>query len=302
MPSRHSSQKPKILVVLGPTAVGKSDLAVELARRFNGEVISADSRQVYKGLTIGTGKITRKQMKKIPHHLLDVVSAKKIFTVSDFQSQALDAVQDIVSRRKLPIICGGTGFYIQSVVDGITLPEVPPHEDLRKKLSKKSAEELFLMLTKLDPKRAASIDKHNPVRLIRAIEIAKTLGKVPQVKAIAPVSALQIGLDIADDELKEKIKKRLLARIKKGMIHEVRTLHTKGISCKRMHMLGLEYRFVALYLQKKISKQQMIDQLGSEIWQYAKRQRTWFKRDKRITWYTPKDIKKIERNVKGFLE
>ncbi len=299
----HASQTthtslPKMIVVLGPTAVGKSDLAVELALRFNGEVISADSRQVYKGLNIGTGKITKKEMKGVPHHLLDVVSPKKTYTVSDFQRDAGTAAADIIARGALPVVCGGTGFYIQSIVDGITLPEVPPNPTLRQKLATKTPEQLFTILTKLDPIRAESIDKQNPVRLIRAIEIAKALGAVPQTKHQAQYDCIQIGIDISDEELKQKIHTRLLSRIKKGMLTEVKKLHEQGLSWKRMHMLGLEYRYVALYLQKKISKQEMIDQLAAEIWQYAKRQRTWFKRDTRILWYRPTDIKRIIRDVK----
>jgi tRNA dimethylallyltransferase len=246
--------------------VGKSDLAVELALRFNGEVISADSRQVYKQLDIGTGKITKKEMKKVPHHLLDVVSAKKVFSVSDFQKKAMSAADDIISRGKLPILCGGTGFYIQSLVDGVVLPEVPPNEALRKKLSKKSAEKLYDMLLKIDQERAADIDKHNPVRLIRAIEIAKALGRVPKAVYNSPFSTLQIGLDISDELLKAKIHKRLLARLKKGMLKEAQNLHAAGLSWKRMEMLGLEYRYMALFLQKKISKQEMIERLTFDIW------------------------------------
>ncbi|MEN9649620.1 MAG: tRNA delta(2)-isopentenylpyrophosphate transferase, tRNA dimethylallyltransferase [Candidatus Parcubacteria bacterium] len=302
--SRSDHTKPKLLVVLGPTAVGKSDLAVELALRFNGEVISADSRQVYKQLDIGTGKITKKEMKKVPHHLLDVVSAKKVFSVSDFQKKAMSAADDIISRGKLPILCGGTGFYIQSLVDGVVLPEVPPNEALRKKLSKKSAEKLYDMLLKIDQERAADIDKHNPVRLIRAIEIAKALGRVPKAVYNSPFSTLQIGLDISDELLKAKIHKRLLARLKKGMLKEAQNLHAAGLSWKRMEMLGLEYRYMALFLQKKISKQEMIERLTFDIWHYAKRQRTWFKRDARIKWFspTPKDLKKISKEVKDFLK
>ena len=171
--------KTKLLIILGPTASGKSDLAVQLAKKYNGEIISADSRQVYKGLNIGTGKITKKEMSGIKHHLLDVTDPKKVFTVSQFKTLVEIAIADISSRGKLPIICGGTGFYIQAVVDNIILPEVPPNKKLREKLNKKTTTELFEILKKLDNERAKNIDAKNPRRLIRAIEIAEKLGKVP---------------------------------------------------------------------------------------------------------------------------
>ncbi len=293
---------PKILVILGPTASGKSDLAVQLAKQFNGEVISADSRQVYKGLDIGSGKITKKEMAGIPHHLLDVVSPKKVFSVHDFKILADKAIQEILHKNKLPIICGGTGFYIQSIVDNIILPEVPANLKLRKRLEKKSLESLFNQLAKLDIRRAATIDVHNKVRLIRAIEIATYLGTVPEIKKEPLYTSLQIGLKTEENILKEKIKTRLLKRIKSGMITEAQNLHKKGLSWKRMEALGLEYKYQALYLQNKISKQEMIEKLNLEIWHYAKRQMTWFKKDTRIKWFStkPANLKKIEKEVIRF--
>lgn len=304
---------PKVLVILGPTAVGKSDIAVKLARKYRGEVISADSRQVYKGLDIGTGKITPDtknssnfsmgQAKKyifthkgIPHYLIDVVSPKKTFNVTDWKKLAEEKIETILKRSKLPIICGGTGFYIQSIVDGVVLPEVPPNKKLRKELEKKSLEELVLILKKLDKDRIKNIDTKNPVRLIRAIEIAKALGKVPKLKnAESKYDFIQIGITLPQDELRKKIEKRLLTRIKKGMIKEAENLLKKGVSLKRMKELGLEYKYLALFLEKKITKQEMLEKLNTEIWHYAKRQITWFKRDKRINWFKPNEISKIER-------
>ena len=306
--------KKRILVIVGPTATGKSDLAVFLAKKLGGEIVSADSRQVYKGLDIGTGKVPRDYTnyklkaknylyKGIPHHLLDVANPKRVFTVSEYKKLGEKALQDIWRRGKLPIICGGTGFYIQALVDGIILPEVPPNKKLRKQLEKKSAVELFMILKKLDPRRAKEIDRKNPRRLIRAVEIAKYLGRVPRLKVQAPKNTdiLQIGIDTPDEVLKERIKKRLLARIKKGMIQEAVRLHRQGLLWKRMEELGLEYRYLARYLQEKTSKEEMIIQLAHEIWQYAKRQRTWFKRDKRIRWFKPQQKKDIARLVEKFL-
>ena len=281
------TEKPKILVVLGPTATGKSDTAVELALALNGEVVSADSRQVYKGLNLGTGKISRMEMRKVPHHLLDVANPKQRYTVSKYQIAAIKTINEILSKGKLPILCGGTGFYIQSIVDNIILPDAPVNMELRKKLSVKSVTQLFAMLKKMDPERAKTIDPKNPIRLIRAIEIVKALGKVPKLQKNPPYDAIQIGLDISDEVLKKKIQTRILARIKKGMITEAKRLHTKGLSFKRMRELGLEYGYLADLLEEKIELKEFIERLEVSIFQYVKRQRAWFRRDQRIEWFDP---------------
>ncbi len=296
--------EPKIIVILGQTSTGKSDFAVEIAKKVNGEIISADSRQVYRSMNLGTGKITKLEMQGVPHHLLDVATPKKVFSVSDYKKLTDKKIEEILKRGHTPIICGGTGFYIDAVVNGIVLPEVPPNPALRTKLSSLSAIALFDYLKKLDPARAKTIDKNNKVRLIRAIEIAKALGKVPKITTQDnPVwSVLKIGLTLPDQTLKERIRTRLLTRIKKGMLKEIENLHKQGISWKRMEMLGLEYRYGALHLQGKLSKQEMIDKINIETWHYAKRQKTWFKRDKNILWIDPrKPSEKIKSEVKKFL-
>jgi tRNA dimethylallyltransferase len=297
------SNKTKIVVILGPTATGKSDLAVFLAKEFGGEVISADSRQVYKGLNIGTGKITKKEMSSIIHHLLDVSSLKKIFSISLWKEKAEKAIKEIIQKNKLPIICGGTGFYISSIVNNTSLPEVPPDYKLREKLDKKSTEELFKILEKLDKERSENIDSKNRVRIIRAIEIVKSIGKIPSLKTKdSPYDFLQIGLDLEDDKLKEKIENRLKKRIKIGMIAEAKRLHSRGLSFKRMYTLGLEYRFLADFLQNKITKEEFYAKLKIAIWHYAKRQRTWFRRDKNIKWFKPDQKIKILKEVEKFLK
>ena len=242
-------------------------------------------------MDLGTGKITKKEMQGVPHHLLDVVNPKKVFSVSDFKKLADKKIGGIIKRGHVPIICGGTGFYIDAVIDGAILPEVPPNKKLRAVLEKKSAEQLYVMLKKLDKTRATNIDTRNKVRLIRAIEIAKALGKVPKVKKVEKYEVMKIGLTLPDETLKERIYTRLLARIKKGMLREIKNLHDSGVSWKRMNDLGLEYRYGALYLQGKLSKQEMIEKLNTEIWHYAKRQRTWFKRDKGTVWVDPRKYK-----------
>lgn len=298
-----NNKKPKIIVILGQTATGKSDLGVQLAKKFRGEVISADSRQVYKGLDIGTGKITKKEMRGIPHHLLDVVSPKRQFSVAEYKKKAEHAIDGILSRGKIPILVGGTGFYIQAVVDGIVPPEVAPDPELRKKLEKKSPESLLKMLKKLDPERALTIEQKNPRRLIRAIEIARTLGKVPNLEVEPPnFEVLQIGPKVDDKKLKERISKRLFTRISGGMVKEAKKLHEKGLSWKRMEELGFDQKYVAQYLERKISKDEMTEKLIRGNIQYAKRQKTWFKRDSRIHWFKPAETKKIEKLVQEFLK
>lgn len=282
-----AARKPKVVVIVGPTASGKSDLAVKIAQKFNGEIVSADSRQVYRGMDIGTGKITAQEMRDIPHHLLDVASPKRTFTVAQYVKLAERAIFGILQRGKLPIVVGGTGFYIQALVDGIKIPAVPPNPKLRKQLGKKTAEELFLMLQARDPERAATIERKNKHRLIRALEIIEALGKVPTPRARPRYDALFIGIAREPDELRLLIRKRLENRMNKGMINEVKRLHEKnGVSWTRLENLGLEYRYIARFLQKKLSYNEMLVELERAIWHYAKRQMTWFKRDKRIHWIT----------------
>lgn len=298
---------PKIIVILGQTATGKSDFAVEIAKNIGGEVISADSRQVYEGMDLGTGKITKKEMQKVPHHLLDVASPTTTFSVSKYKKMADKKITEIIKNEHVSIICGGTGFYIDAVIDDVVLPAVKPDKKLRKELEKKSKEELFLILKKLDKNRAESIDKNNPVRLIRAIEIAKTLGSVPALKKSdgSKYNVIKIGLALPDEVLKERIYKRLNARIKDGMIKEVQNLYNRGISWRKLENFGLEYRYCAQFLQEKISKEEMIEKLNTEIWHYAKRQKTWFKRDANTLWIDPRVIHEKAlalKKIKDFLK
>lgn len=298
-----TTHKPKLVVVLGPTATGKSDLAVEIARQCNGEIISADSRQVYCGLDIGAGKITKREMRGVPHHLLDVANPKRPFSVAQYQRLALRAISDIIKRDKTPIVCGGTGFYIQSIIENTALPNVPPNPTLRKELSQKSVQELFTIFTTIDPERAQNIDAKNPVRLVRAIEIASTLGRVPKLSTKSSVyDVLQIGLTLPPDTLRKKIHLRLQKRLRQGMIAEGRNLHKTGLSWKRMRELGLEYRALANVLTHTITQEQMEKKLIIEIYQYAKRQMTWFKRDKSIEWFAPTQTTKIVSRVRKFLK
>ncbi|MBM3206366.1 MAG: tRNA (adenosine(37)-N6)-dimethylallyltransferase MiaA [Candidatus Staskawiczbacteria bacterium] len=290
----------KLIVILGPTASGKSDLAVKLAKKFNGEIVSADSRQVYRGLNIGSGKITKKEMQGVQHHLLNVANPKKRFSVARFQKLAQKIIKDIHKRSCVPFLVGGTGFYIQSVVDGINIPKVKANPELRKKLSKKSVSQLFSILKKIDPNRAEKIDKNNPHRLIRAIEIVMTTKKpVPVLKSKKTFSTLEIGINRPQSILKKLIRTRLIKRLNQGMITEVRKLHRLGVSYKRLEELGLEYKYIAQYLQEKITYQEMVANLQKSIEQFAKRQMTWFKRNKQIHWI--KNKKSAENLIKEFI-
>ncbi|HEY4528459.1 MAG TPA: tRNA (adenosine(37)-N6)-dimethylallyltransferase MiaA [Candidatus Paceibacterota bacterium] len=299
----------KVLVIVGSTASGKSALGVRLAKKFKGEIISADSRQVYKGLDIGTGKITKKEMRGIPHYLLNVTNPKKQFSVSEFLEKANEALAMIYHSNHLPIITGGTGFYIDALAGKISLPEVPLNKELRKKLLKLSTEKLFQILKKKDSRRARTIDKHNKVRLIRALEIVEALGRVPIVNSgqhrVLARKFEYIGLKPKD--LDRRIYGRLLSRLS-GIIQEAKKLiKLKKLSYKRMEELGLEYRYVAMYLQEKLSKKEMVEKLYIAIRHYAKRQMTWFKRNKSIKWFTlsvvegfePSKYSEIEKYVRG---
>ena len=294
-------KKPKILVIMGPTASGKSALAVSLAKNFRGEIVSADSRQVYRGLTIGAGKITKREMRGIPHHLLDVIHPKQVYTAADFKRDGRKIIRYIVRNKKLPIVAGGTGFYISALLGEIALSDVQPHAKIRKQLDSKDAATLYTLLEKLDPARAATIDPHNKHRLIRAIEIANAAGSIPAYPSERAYSVLKIGVKHTDTELRKRIHERLRARMRRGMIAEARRLHENGLSYKRMRALGLDYRYAADLLQNKITKEELFDVLEHKIWQYAKRQMTWFKRDEDTRWFNLKQQKQIENVVEKFL-
>lgn len=285
--------KLKVIVIVGPTASGKSDLGIQLARKLNGEIISADSRQVYRGMDIGTGKVTKREQRLVRHWLLDVASPRRQYSVAQWKIAAQQAIRDIVHRGKVPIICGGTGFWIDALVSGMTLPDVKPNAKLRADLAKLSVAQMYATLTKLDPVRAAAIDRHNPRRLQRALEIVMTTGKaVPQAGNGSRYEPLFLAVSFPKEKLAARIAKRLDARLKGGMITEVKRLHTHGVSWQRLEDFGLEYRWLARYLKSKsksyklqaISYRTMREALLRDIVRYAKRQMTWFKRNPDIHW------------------
>lgn len=278
----------KIIVILGPTSSGKSDIAIKLAQKFDGEIVSADSRQIYRGMDIGTGKVTKQEQKLVKHWMLDIVSPNTEYNVAKYKKRAQKILEDILKRGKLPIICGGTGFWIKALVDNIDFPEVKPDPALRNMLSNKSADELFGELKKIDPERARTIDPKNKVRLIRAIEICKAIGKVPIVSHQSSVISqhfLQIGIDLPKETLNERIMTRLEKRFRQGMVDEVKNLHSKNkVSWKKLESFGLEYYWISLYLQNKLPLEEAKEKLYYDIIHYAKRQMTWFRKDSRIVW------------------
>jgi tRNA dimethylallyltransferase len=299
--------QPKVLILVGPTASGKSALGVELARRFKGEVISADSRQVYRGLDIGTGKITKKEMEGVPHHLLDVASPKRPFSAQRFARSAGKEIATMIYHSGLPIVVGGTGFYIDALLGRIALPDVAPDTHARAALKKRSAAQLYAQLKQIDPARALALsspsERNNKARLIRAIEIVRALGSVPALSSpTPPYDALWIGIVPTDVELKRGIAERLRARMKRGMVAEAKRLHARGLSYKRMRELGLEYRSLARHLQGEITLSEMQRELESDIWRYARKQIGYWKRNKDISWFHPKDRKEIRAAVAQWLE
>lgn len=294
------NQKP-IIVLLGPTASGKSSFSVQIAKKIGGEIVSADSRQIYKGMDIGSGKITRKEMRGIPHHLLDIANPKRTFTASQYQTLAQKAIRSVWKRGKIPIVCGGTGFYIRGAVEGLQFPKTKPNPLLRKKLEAMDTNTLFQILRKKDLKRAKTIDSKNRRRLIRALEIVEHLGKVPPIQK-NPISefVLYLGIQKDKEELKQRIRVRLLKRMRNGLIKEVKNLHENGISWKRLESFGLEYRYIAHYLKGNLTKNEMIVSLLKEIEQYAKRQMTWFRKNPDIIWV--QDSRQTLKVTKNYLE
>ena len=279
-------EKPKVIAVVGPTASGKSSLGIYLAQKLGGEIISADSRQVYRGLDIGTGKVTKKEMAGIPHHLLSVVSPKKQFTVGDFVRLAERAHSNILQNDRTTIVVGGTGLYVDMLLGRMSYPNVPPNNKLREQLERRTTKQLFAQLKKLDQRRAANIEPNHKRRLIRAIEIAKAIGKSPLPQSEQKYDVLWLGLN--PKKLKKNIRMRLFARIRAGMIAEAKRLHKTGLSYKRMSELGFEQRLAVLLIQNKISKKEFVELFLREEWQYSKRQMRWFKRNKDIHWINNK--------------
>ncbi|MBU1612978.1 tRNA (adenosine(37)-N6)-dimethylallyltransferase MiaA, partial [Patescibacteria group bacterium] len=295
---------PKIITILGPTASGKTSLGVALAKRFNSEVVSADSRTVYKGMNIGTAKPSLGEMQGITHHLIDVVEPDEEFTLSDFKKMAQDKINDILKRGKLPIIVGGTGLYFWAIVDNLDMPAVAPDYKLRAELEKKSLEELVADLEKIDPTTAAKIDLKNPRRVLRALEVCLGSGGsfFEQRRKAKPLyDVLQIGLKWPREELVERINRRVDKQIEDGLVEEVRGL-AKKYSWSLSSMSGIGYKQIGYFLRGEMSLDEAIEEIKKDTRQYAKRQMTWFKRDGRIKWIEKSDYEKAEKILQDFVE
>lgn len=275
------SDKNKLITVLGPTASGKTTFAAHLAYEIDGEIISADSRQLYRGMDIGTGKDLEDYIvngTKIPYHLIDIRDAGEKYTLFDYQHDFRSAYKEILSREKTPILCGGTGLYIESVLKGYQLQDVPQNPQLRQSLQSKSLAELAEILSQYK-KLHNTTDIDNKRRVIRAIEIADYQSKNPASELdFPPIDSLIIGLDISRDERRKKITARLIKRLdEEGMVDEVNRLLRSGVSAEDLIYYGLEYKFVTLHALGELTREEMFTQLEIAIHQFAKRQMTWFR-------------------------
>lgn len=292
------SQFQKVIAIVGQTATGKTGLGVALAERLGGEVVSADSRQVYRGLDLGTGKVTAEEARGIPHHLIDVCDPKERYTVHDFVRDGRAVISEIAARGHVPIVVGGTGMYVDALLGRMTLDAPPADEKVRHELRAQSLEELQEKLKTLDPETYARVDLQNRRRVERAIEIALSPRPSPTLNSELSTlnySVTWIGLTLEREALKARITERLDARLALGMLDEARNLHAAGLRYERMEELGLEYRYMARHLQELITYEEMHTALVSEIYKYAKRQMTWFKRNTDIQWFDATQTNLLEQ-------
>ncbi|MHB8660698.1 MAG: tRNA (adenosine(37)-N6)-dimethylallyltransferase MiaA [Minisyncoccota bacterium] len=267
----------KILVIAGPTASGKSARGVEEALARGGEVISVDSRQVYRGLDIGTEKITREEMRGVPHYLIDMRDPKEKYSAGDFVTDASRLIEEISTRRKLPILVGGTHFYFHALLSGLPA-SVDANPVLREELEKLPTEELAARVAQHDPRRARELDPKNRRRLIRALEIVEANGKVPvRIKSELAYEVDWIVIDPPHEELRARIDARLMNALTGGLIGEVRRVR-KAVGDARLNELGLEYRIVGEYLRGKRATESLFPALSAKLWQYARRQKAWLRK------------------------
>ncbi len=267
-----------LLTILGPTASGKTRLAVALASELDGEIISADSRQVFRGMDIGSGKDLH-EYGGVPYHLIDILESGDEFSVFRFQRLFQEAFKDIAARGRLPILCGGTGLYLDAVLRGYRMVEVPEDRLLRDELEEKSAEELNAMLRELRPEQHNTSDLLERNRTIRAIEIARhEQGHAGTQESQPEIRSLTIGIRWERSDLRRRITERLRQRLESGMIEEVQRLHEGGVAWERLDYYGLEYRYIGAFLQGKLNRNDMFQRLNSAIHDFAKRQENWFRK------------------------
>ena len=273
--------KPKLIVIEGTNASGKSGLGVALAREFGGEIVSADSRQVYAGMDLGSGKITPEEMNGVPHHLLDVRKPGEFFSMADFQALAYEAIDGILARGKVPFLVGGTGLYVDSVTEGYVLSDKKPDPALRAHLETFDTPALYGMLKEKIPD--TDIDPRNRHRVMRALEKLEAGDEGPAPRQ-PRYETLKFGVTWPREILKERIDERLERRLEQGMTEEVRRMLDEGVSEEFLVKLGLEYKYLTWYLTGKIGYEQMKEELSAAIKRFAKRQMTWFRKDPAIIW------------------
>jgi tRNA dimethylallyltransferase len=316
------SKKKKVIIIVGQTASGKTSTAIKLAQDIGGEVISADSRQVYKYLDIGTDKVTAEQMQGVPHHLLDIANpTNEIYTVSNFINDATVAIQDIINRGKVPIVAGGTMLYIDALLGKVLVPEVAPDKELRAELETRSAQELFVELQSRDPRRAKQMQQEgqdlNKRRLVRALEVVSKLGSVPNKHEqtnkvvsdlLATCEILWLGLCSDQAEQKEKINKRNAEMLKNGLLDEVQSLIDMGVTQEQFDTFGFEYKYPTMYLtgtpiiqDKPPTLEQVLMKMNSGTWRYAKKQRAWWQNREDIHWHNQTTYSQLLDTVSEFL-
>ncbi len=293
----------KLIVITGTTASGKSDIAVEIAKLYDAQIVSADSRQVFEGLDIGSGKITEEEMQGVKHYLLDVAKPGEYFSLADFQRMAYEAIDGIISQNKLPFLVGGTGLYVNAVVDGYNLQEARPDPKIRKEIEDTPLEELIKLLEEKDPDALLRVDLKNKRRVERAVE--KVLaGRVGELPKCPRYETLIIGVTWPREVLYERIGIRLDRRLEQGMIDEVRSLRDSGVSDEFLYKLGLEYRYIMQYLRGDFADfDSFRDKLFMEIRHLAKEQMTWFRKRKDIKWIDMYDdpVAEAKRLIDGFI-
>lgn len=296
---------PKLVVVAGPTASGKSSLGITLAQTFQGEIVSADSRQVYRGLDIGAAKVTPAEQALVPHHLLDVVDPDEIYTVARFQREAIAAIDEILARGHQPLLVGGSPHYIQAVVDHLDIPAIAPQPALRSQLEARPLADLLAELEQLDPQCAATIDRHNPRRIIRALEVCLVTGQPfsQQRRTAEPLyECLQLAIDWPRPELYARIDARVDERMGQGMVEEVNRLLACGVSHERLEAFGLEYRYMSRLLRGEFaSEAAMVERLKFAIHDFTRRQLTWFRKDQRLMWVDGHRLEAAIEMVRQFL-
>lgn len=290
----------KLVVILGPTGAGKTSMSLALAKKFDGYIISADSRQIYREMDIGTDKLTQDKWQGIEHRMIDIINPDQEYSLAQYQKTVFAIVKK--EKKHLPFLVGGTGLYIQSIIDNLNIPKGGPDKVLRKELGGKDTDTLFRMLIKMDPKAAQMIDENNKRRIIRAIEVCKKTkskfsDQVRKKKSV--VDVLQIGIKITREEMYEKINNRVDEMMKEGLLEEVKKLGEKfGWGIPSMSAIG--YKQLGLYFKRELSLDEAIELIKIDSRHYAKRQMTWFKRDKRINWVS--SLQEAEKLVKKFAE